>query len=92
MVDYTPHPWWQAAPPGYPTLCIRSLVEYKPGYYYLDMPSWYDSSLEPYPLEVDQETVDIIKNHFNVVMCPPGWPYPPESDLNNTETSGQPSR
>ena len=60
-----------------PDLCIRSLEEYKPGYYFLDMPSRYDPDpFTPYILEVDQETVDLLRNHdtFAVVMCPPGWP------------------
>ena len=62
-------------------LCIRSLEEYKPGYYYMDMPSRYDVSQTPYILEVDQDTVDTLMNHpkFSVVMCPPGWPNPPEA-------------
>ena len=60
-----------------PDLCIRSLVEYKPGYYYMDMPSRYDPSVEtPYILEIDQETLDILLDHdkYPVPMCPPGWP------------------
>ena len=61
-------------------LCIRSLEEYKPGYYYLDMPSRYDPSDESYILEVDQQTVDILTGEvFNVPMCPPGWPNPPST-------------
>ena len=66
MVDYEP-----------PTLCIRSLVEYKPGYYHIDMPSVYDISLEPYILEIDQDTLDSILIRWEVPMCPPGWPDPP---------------
>ena len=60
-------------------LCIRTLEEYKPGYYYMDMPSRYDVSETPYILEVDQATVDILLNHptYPVVMCPPGWPDEP---------------
>ena len=61
-MDYTP-----------PDLCIRSLVEYKTGYYYLDMPSRYD--IDPQSIvEVDQQTVDIIRDRYKVPMCPPGWP------------------
>ena len=61
-------------------LCIRSLEEYKPGYYYIDMPSRYDPSLDPYILEVDQKTVDFLtSDSYNVPMCPPGWPEPPTS-------------
>ena len=67
MVDYTPEP----------SLCIRSLEEYKPGYYYIDMPSWYDPSLTPYIMEVDQDTVDKLLVRWKVPMCPPGWPEPP---------------
>ena len=60
-----------------PDLCIRSLEEYKPGYYYLDMPSRFDPSPEtPYIMEVDQETVDYLTGgRYSVPMCPPGWPY-----------------
>ena len=61
-------------------LCIRSLEEYKPGYYFLDMPSRYDVSQTPYILEVDQDTVDFLTGDvYNVPMCPPGWPEPPTS-------------
>ena len=69
-MDYTP-----------PDLCIRSLEEYKTGYYYLDMPSRYDPSpLTPYILEVDQKTVDFItRDPHQVPMCPPGWPETPET-------------
>ena len=63
-----------------PDLRIRSLEEYKPGRYYLDMPSRYDiSPLTPYILDVDQYTVDFLTGgEYDVPMCPPGWPNPPE--------------
>ena len=66
-MDYTP-----------PDLCIRSLEEYKPGYYYLEMPSRYDPAGELGRWEVDQQTIDHIMNNSRnpVRMCPPGWPGP----------------
>ena len=62
-------------------LCIRSLEEYKPGYYYLDMPSRYDPYPDtPYILEVDQDTVDYLTSgQYQVPMCPLGWPDPPST-------------
>ena len=63
-MDYTP-----------PDLCIRSLVEYKTGYYYLDMPSRFD--IEPQPIvEIDELTRETIQDYFKIPMCPPGWPGP----------------
>ena len=63
-----------------PDLCIRSLVEYKPGYYQMELPSRYDPSPQPL-FEVDQASVDNLMNHpdYPVGMCPPGWPNPPET-------------
>ena len=63
-MDYTP-----------PDLCIRSLDEYKTGYYQMELVSRYDPSPQP-ALEVDQATVDILMDHpdYPVGMCPPGWP------------------
>jgi len=63
-----------------PDLCIRTLEEVRPGVYALDMPSRYDPSpLTPYVVEVGQKTVDYLTvSPFQVPMCPPGWPNPPE--------------
>ena len=63
----------------YPDLCIRSLEESRPGYYYIDMPSRYDATPQPI-VEINQTTVDILMNHpdYPVAMCPPGWPNAPE--------------
>ena len=59
-------------------LCIRSIEESRPGYYYVDMVSRYDIDPQS-PLEIDQYSVDYItKDPYQVPMCPPGWPIPPE--------------
>ena len=67
-------------------LCIRSIVETEvPGRYLVDMPTvwWPDER----PLNVDMETIDaVMGGNWNVPMCPPGWPNPPETEpkvLNN---------
>jgi len=66
-MDYTP-----------PTLCIRSITEAEtPGRFLLDMPSLWR---EPGNLEVDQYTIDYVTSgKYEVPMCPPGYPNPPET-------------
>ena len=64
-----------------PDLCIMSLVEYKPGYYQIHMPSVYDPPGEPAQWEIDKTSLDNIREYYNVPMCPPGWPsFEPKED------------
>ena len=66
-------------------LCIRSIIETEvPGRYLVDMPTvwWPDAR----PLNVDMETIDIVMgDRWDVPMCPPGWPDPPEMDSKDTK-------
>ena len=76
-MDYTP-PDIVVVDEG-PDLCIRSLVEYKPGYYMLDMPSRYDPAPQPI-VEIDESTRETIQEYYEIPFCPPGWPNPPEEE------------
>jgi hypothetical protein len=66
-------------PPPLPFWCIRSITEAEtPGKFLVDMPSLRS---DDGPLEVDEKTINsITSGKWEVAMCPPGWPNPPETD------------
>lgn len=67
-----------------PTLCIRSAEpSATPGYVILDMPSlWTDDGIKV----VQTEAYEFITGgRYDVPVCPPGYPNPPEF----TEVEGE---
>ena len=57
-----------------PDLCIQEVYPGDElGKVWLTMPSIYDPSPQP-PSLVSQETLDWIKEKYNVPLCPPNWP------------------
>ncbi len=64
-----------------PTLCVRSVTPSQTdGKFLLDMPSlWTDDG----PVEVSQKVVDyVMVDPYQVPMCPPGYPNPPNEESN----------
>ncbi len=61
-----------------PDLCVMSITPDKEsGKLWLDMPSIYDHTPQK-PMLVSQDVIDyIMKDHYNIPMCPPSWPNPP---------------
>ena len=64
-----------------PDLCVMSITpDEETGKVWLDMPSVWDPSPQS-PVLVTQKTIDfIMRDHYSVPMCPPGWPNPPTVD------------
>ena len=60
-----------------PTLCIVSITEAEEeGMFVIDLQSiWWPSPT----YTVSKETIDYVVER--VVMCPPGWPNPPTTDV-----------
>ena len=65
-----------------PAFCIRSSEPAEvAGRFNIDMPSLWR---EPGQLNVDQATITAVTvGKYKVPKCPPGYPNPPEEDLNN---------
>lgn len=62
-----------------PTLCVRAIIDtMDENRFLLDMPSlWTDDG----PVEVSRETLDYITvSPYQVPMCPPNYPNPPENN------------
>ena len=71
------HPLFNAMEYQVPELCVMSITpDGESGKLWLDMPSIYDRTPQK-PTLVSQKTIDyIMKDHYSVPMCPPGWPNP----------------
>ena len=67
-----------------PDLCVMSITpDEETGKVWLEMPSVYDTNPQP-PVLVTQKTIDyVMKDPYNIPMCPLGWPNPPTLDEDN---------